>query len=469
MQSNMPTLDTGSVEPDESEDDNEPMSIKDGEECDCPVDINKAKNILLQAILWLKVHSHLESNTTTATVGIKTLPFLQLNVDNIFMVLGSPSNPDDLAQHQKRLDDTLAAWNFKRVPVDGDGDCIFQSIASGLLQLARCDDPHVLTILKEHSVSCTEMEQSGSCTKIEQLVSHLRQAVVSEWMGPNASEYQSFLTSTQLLVEAPRFLQRGVHCGDLGDLVIAAMSNALKMPIIVFTSAPNFPFTTIMPTYNLAATSQPIYVAMTQCDDGHYDAVVPAHTPSDSDEGMNDDGNEENEALSDGTIFCTCGRKKSAQSKACTLTEHAYKTRCPCHKSSLPCTHRCRCKNCHNELGKTPKPETIPTAKRKRAQHLNQEHDLKGRKGQEFMIKVGEVPRAGPWTTFEFLTAVVILRELEDGSVDTQDIISIRDAIETVAEALCLKVALPQRSNEEMQKLLRYCRHKHTEVRKVLQ
>ena len=64
--------------------------------------------------------------------------------------------------------------------------------------------------------------------------------MVSEWMGPNSDEYQSFLSSAQILTEAPLLL-RGVHCGELGDLVTTAMANALKIPIVLFTSAPSFP------------------------------------------------------------------------------------------------------------------------------------------------------------------------------------------------------------------------------------
>ena len=457
-QSGVPTVNTRSAELDESRSDNE---IEDGEECDSSVDINQAKDMLLQAILWLKIHSQLESNTATAKLGIKSLPFLQPNAGNIFMALGDPSTTDDLAEHQKRLDDTLAAWNFQRVLVDGDGDCLFQSIAWGLLQLASSGDPHALTTLEECSISCMDMEP---------LIAHLRQVVVTEWMGPNSGEYQAFLTSThdQLLAEAPQFLQRGVHSGDLGDLVLTAIANTLRMPVVVFTSAPNFPFTTILPTHNKAATSQPLYIALTQCGAGHYDAVVQAPPTSDSDE----DGKDvDNQVDNDGTMSCTCGRKKnkSAQSKACTLTDQGYITRCPCYKATLPCTHRCRCKECHNPLGKTPKPAVMPAAKRKRAHHPYQEHSLMGRKGKEFMLQVGELPKTGPWTTFEYLTAAVILRGVEDGTADGEEIYNILDAIKAVADAVCLKVALPPRSKEEMQKLFSHCMHKYTETSKTLQ
>ena len=85
------------------------------------------------------------------------------------------------------------------------------------------------------------------------------------------------------------------------------------------------------------------------------------------------------------------------------------------------------------------------------------------------MLQVGELPKTGPWTTFEFLIAAIILREVEDGTVDVEEIINIIDAIKAVAEALCLKVALPPRGNEEVQKLFHHCIYKYTETTKALQ
>ena len=85
-------------------------------------------------------------------LGIKSLPLSQHGAGNIFMVLGDPSTPDYLAQHQRILDDTLAAWNSQRVPVDGDEDCIFHSLATKLLHLASNSDFHALAVLKDGSI-----------------------------------------------------------------------------------------------------------------------------------------------------------------------------------------------------------------------------------------------------------------------------------------------------------------------------
>ena len=370
----------------------------------------------------------------------------------------SEAIPGELAQHQQRLHNTLAAWNFQSVPMRRDGDCFFHAIAFGLLQLAQSSNEQALTVLRI-------LDSSQDNPDMEKLVTNLRRAIVAEWTGPNSTEYCSFLTATQLWAEAQHFLQRGVFTGDLGDLVVTATVNAIQIPIVVFTSAASFPITTVMPTYKEAATAHPICLALTQYGGGHYDAVIPAAPPRNCEELDYDDRQE-----SDNAPECSCGRRnKGNKSTACTNTEFGYRTRCPCHRAKRACTHRCKCKNCANELGKTEAPDT-PKAKRTRAHFPNQSFDLKGKGGGKFMKEVGETPKLGPWTDFEFLLAASILRELDDAtSIDVDEFVGITDAIKSVAEALSLKIPMPQRSREEKLKLMRHCMHKSKETSKVLQ
>ena len=424
-----------------------------------------AKTILLRAVLWLKLHGWLTENTATASLGIKSFPFLQPNTDNIFMAMGtytlipSEATPDELAQHQQRLQSTLAAWNFQSVPMHRDGDCFFYAIAFGLLQLAQnSSNEQALTVLRT-------LNSSQDNPDLDKLVTNLRRAIVAEWTGPNSQEYRSFLTASQLWSEAQRFLQRGVFSGELGDLVVTAAANAFQIPIVVFTSAASFPITTVMPTYKEAATAHPICVALTQYDGGHYDAVIRA-APSESHEELYGDSNQQ----SDKAPNCSCGRRnKGNKSMPCTNTEFGYRTRCPCHRDKRACTHQCKCKNCANEFGKTEAPD-VPKAKRTRAHFSNQTFNLKGKRGEKFMKEAGENPKVGPWTDFEFLLAASIFRELDDStSIDGDEFVSIADAIKSVAEALSLKIPMPQRSREEMLKLMRHCMHKSKETGEVLQ
>lgn len=112
------------------------------------------------------------------------------------------------------------------------------------------------------------------------------------------------------------------------------------------------------------------------------------------------------------TCFVPVGGWNNIKNKACTSTEHGYAMRYPCHNASRPCNHRCKCKYCQNKLGNTSKPvDSTPKPKRVRMHYSNQEHDLKGQKGQEFMQQVGESAKMGPSSDFEFLLAASILRD----------------------------------------------------------
>ena len=50
-------------------------------------------------------------------------------------------------------------------------------------------------------------------------------------------------------------------------------------------------------------------ITLTQCGAGHYDAVVQAPPPSDSHEELDDNENEENEAVGGGTVLPAEGRR----------------------------------------------------------------------------------------------------------------------------------------------------------------
>lgn len=338
-----------------------------------------------------------------------------------------------------------------------DGDCFFHSIAFGLLQLAQSGNEQALTVLRTFDFSKDNPDMA-------KLLTSLRRAIVAEWTGPNSMEYQNFLTATQLLAQAQRFLQRGVYSGELGDLVVTATANALQIPIVVFTSVASLPVITVMPTYKETATAHPICPALTQYGGGHYDAVIPAPPTSNSEQHEQDDSQQSGHAS-----HCSCGRKNKGNNRtACTNTEFGYRTRCPCYRAKQACTHQCKCKNCANDFGKTEAPD-LPKAKRMRAHFPNQSFDLKGKRGETFMAEAGETPKVGPWTDFEFLLAASILRQLDDtNSIDEAQFVAIIDAIRAVAEALNLKIPMPERSKEDVLKLMRYCMHKSEEISEVL-
>ena len=108
----------------------------------------------------------------------------------------------------------------------------------------------------------------------------------------------------------------------------------------------------------------------------------------------------------------------------------------------------------------------MPKAKRTRVHFQHQAQGLKGRKGHEFMVATGEVPKTGPWTNLEFLMATAILMEVQHD--DMQMATSTAQAVREVALALNIKAPLPQRSTHELEKLFRHCMHKSTDFRALL-
>ena len=156
--------------------------------------------------------------------------------------------------HVVRLDHVLSSWNFRRIPVSGDGNCLFYAVSLALLQ--------------KNKKKMLQRLGCSSQTDVKELARVLRQATVTEWLGENSQYYQSFLTHDQLREQAQRFLADGEYCGDLGDLVLPALVNALSLPITVFTSAENMPvlmlLLMLLPISSIPYDSHPLFIAYNQ-------------------------------------------------------------------------------------------------------------------------------------------------------------------------------------------------------------
>ena len=238
-------------------------SESDDEQVTIPLDALKL--ILLKALSWYFLHEHMSKQTKRAKIPLKELPFMNsalpklLNSGSLETFTSDTHGPNATVTafseatnravpdiHAVRLDRVIKSWNFKRVPMSGDGNCLFYAVAYSLL---RNGSNTVTTLAKK--LSC-----APNVGQVE-LATLLRQAVVDEWLGENSHLYQSFLTQDQLKNEAHKFLQDG-HCsGDLGDLVLPALVNVLSRPVTVFTSAENMPVMTLMPMSSLVTDSHP--------------------------------------------------------------------------------------------------------------------------------------------------------------------------------------------------------------------
>ena len=178
-----------------------------------------------------------------------------------------------------------------------------------------------------------------------------------------------------MIEEAKLFYSDGHFSSELGNSLILAISNVLKLPIIVFTTISNFQLLPIFPRDPINYEEM-LPVAFNDFGPGHYDAVDSAceRIPKeniDQDQLIIDKevhvSSLENEEVS---VKCHCGRGARKDDSAY-LT--CLKYWCLCFKQNLPCNMNCQCKNCNNPKGSTRKrvAEVIPRAfnQRKRRAH----------------------------------------------------------------------------------------------------
>ena len=113
------------------------------------------------------------------------------------------------------------------------------------------------------------------------------------------------------------------------------------MQFVVFTTMEHHQVVHVAPRE--IKCGSPIYLAYTHTECGHYDAVVQVSyiesTPSHS-------------QWSEDTLYCTCGKNKSATVKESVcipiVSKYTSTVRCKCLKNGNKCTPICRCTCCGN-------------------------------------------------------------------------------------------------------------------------
>lgn len=426
--------------------------FSDDEDENVSIPLDALKLILLKALSWYFVHEHMTQQTKRAMIPLKELPFMNsalsklLNSDGLETLddtsaFSDSTNHDVIDMHAKRLDTVLKSWNFKRIAVSGDGNCLFYAVAHALLQ-------------KNNYASLAETLGFSTQTTQKELAKLLRQATVNEWLGENSSHYQSFLTGDQLHTQAHKFLQDGEYSGDLGDLVLPALVNVLSQPVTIFTSAENMPVVTLTPISSLVIDSHPLFVAYNQDKSGHYDAV--SHL---------DQIQEENVVQPElETIKCTCGRN-STKGVSCVYSLYHYSTKCPCFKAGRPCNCDCRCRGCQNPHGVRADIKIPKTGqKRKRERYDTQIYPLKGKKTTLVADQVSEEVNIGGMSGFEYLLISAIIQyaytDLEDWTdvekVDPGFISKNFDAILNIITMLNMQLPMFKRNRGDIKKALKH-------------
>ncbi|XP_035693259.1 uncharacterized protein LOC118427529 [Branchiostoma floridae] len=286
------------------------------------------------------------------------------------------------------LDENLKSHGLMRVPSNADGSCLFMSISFQLIQLLTDED--IGTKISEHlSTLFPDLFCAGEPCNIDQetLAVRLRAAMVDEWRN-NEEVYREFAPNVNFQTEALQYLRRDVFAGDMGDLMVLAVSNVLNIAMILVTTDTDVPLIPVFPS-NVLDKRACIYLAFDR-DRMHFDStarisvkskpIAPSTTPP---------------SPKSSTCTCSCGVNDKTPQKRCNEeAESQYKSRCPCAKQQKPCGILCRCKGCINSYGHRStknkgsqlKGATARRAKRQRSQEWM---DSKPVRSREYMQKKG--------------------------------------------------------------------------------
>ena len=221
--------------------------------------------------------------------------------DKVVGVVGD-LNKENITRHKNRLSSVLESYQLKAIDVPEDGDCLFTSIAIYIEQLLTSQ-----SALPQSLINHFQGIGITSTMPRDVLTSYLREVLVHEWLS-NQDRYQPFFSSTisNFESESLKYLERGVFSSDIGDAMLLGLSNALQIPIVVFTSVESWPYFTIQPQ-SAPVISKPILLAFLQIGPGHYCLTTkhPGQPTTSLDK------------VSEGTEqckrkYCRCGRGKNA-------------------------------------------------------------------------------------------------------------------------------------------------------------
>lgn len=184
------------------------------------------------------------------------------------------------------------------------------------------------------------------------------------------------------------------------------VSNALCLPIVVFTAMLNFPVLPICPQ-DKTLSDDPICLVYDMSFAGHYDAVQQQVNQLNQQHQDKQLMTSTNQSSNQPQLSCRCGGQGAKRKCKESITCHEYKTGCKCFQNVLGCNVHCQCINCNNPYGKNVSgTEQITCSSRKRRLHDNSTAGLRGKSFTE--IKAGGTV-AVQWTMFEELVLVELI------------------------------------------------------------
>jgi hypothetical protein len=174
--------------------------------------------------------------------------------------------------HEQQLNRNLAKHNIERLPVKGDGNCLFYALAEGLMYEMKIDP-------NQFGFYVRQLFRLPIQFRLVDFADRLRQICVDQWRL-NEDYYSQFVDKEKVsfLKEVKKFSKNGVSDSILGDIVPLTIANTLNINITIFTSVSDLPRIDVKPEHKnnlLGVTRKTIYLAYNQYGIGHYDAAYP--------------------------------------------------------------------------------------------------------------------------------------------------------------------------------------------------
>jgi hypothetical protein len=182
------------------------------------------------------------------------------------------NSDDEFLYHEQQLNRNLSKYGIERLPVKGDGNCLFYALAEGLMYEMKVDP-------NEFGLQLRRLFRLPTNFRLVDFADRLRQICVDQWRL-NEDYYSQFVDTEKVafLKEVKKFSKNGVSDSTLGDIVPLTIANTLMINITIFTSVLDLPRIDVKPehkNHSVSLTRKTIYLAYNQYGLGHYDAAYP--------------------------------------------------------------------------------------------------------------------------------------------------------------------------------------------------
>ncbi|CAM4742919.1 unnamed protein product [Rotaria magnacalcarata] len=153
----------------------------------------------------------------------------------------SNNSDDEYLYHEQQLNRNLTKHGIERLPVKGDGNCLFYALAEGLMYEMKVD-PH------DFGLQLQQLFRLSKNFRLVDFADCLRQLCVDQWRL-HEDYYSQFVDKEKVsfLKEVKKFSKNGVSDSTLGDIVPLTTANALNINITIFTSVSNLPRIDVKP------------------------------------------------------------------------------------------------------------------------------------------------------------------------------------------------------------------------------